>query len=67
MGLGSGIRDPRSGFRDPGSEIRDPRSEIRDPRSGIRDPRSGIRSATLLTYPELGILTYPLTLAKPVL
>jgi hypothetical protein len=23
MGLGSGIRDPRSGIRDPGSEIRD--------------------------------------------
>jgi hypothetical protein len=62
MGLGSGIRDPRSGIRDPGSEIRDPRSGIRDPGSGknpIPDPGSGAgvkkapdpgsRSATLLT------------------
>jgi hypothetical protein len=45
-------------------------SGIRDTRYGIRkktipDPGSG--SATLLTNPELGILTYPLTLAKPVL
>ncbi len=43
MGLGSGIRDPRSGIRDPGSGIRDPGSEIGDPGSEIRDPRSGIR------------------------
>jgi hypothetical protein len=77
MGFGSGIRDPGSEIRDPRSGIRDPRSGIRDPGSEIRDPRSGIRkkpildpgsgSATLLTDPELGILTYPLTLAKPVL
>jgi hypothetical protein len=70
MGLGFGIRDPRSGIQDPGSEIRDPRSGIRDPGSEIRkkpipDPGSG--SATLLTDPEFAILTYPLTLAKPVL
>ncbi len=48
MGLGSGIRDPRSGNRDPGTEIREPRSGNRDPGSGIRkkpilDPASRIR------------------------
>ncbi len=41
MGLGSGIRDPRSGIRDLGSEIRDLGSEIRNQGSGIRDSGSG--------------------------
>jgi hypothetical protein len=42
IGLGSGIRDPRSGIRDPGSEIRD--EQILGSGSGIRDNTSRIRN-----------------------
>jgi hypothetical protein len=41
MGLGSGIRDPRSGIRDPGSEIRDPEKTY----TGSRIPDLGVKKA----------------------
>jgi hypothetical protein len=52
IGLGSGIRDPRSGIRNPGSGIRD--EQILGSGSGIKHPGS----ATLLVYMNCGLAGY---------